>query len=167
MSALDALSEADARAALTRCCGATRWVEGMLARRPLGERAIEHARAVWAETMGREDLLEAMSHHPRIGASLDALRAKYAATHELSAREQAGVASATEEVLTRLRDGNVAYEARFGFLFIVCARGKSAAEMLGLLEARLGNDPEEELAIASGELLKITELRLADLEQPR
>lgn len=166
MSVLDALPEDEARAALTRCCGASRWVEGMLARRPFGERVIEHAREVWA-AMERSDVLEAFDHHPRIGASIERLRERFPASHELSASEQSGVADAGEAILSRLRDGNVAYEARYGHIFIVCATGKTAAEMLALLEARMGNAPEAELAIAAAEQMKITEIRLTGLETAR
>jgi len=163
VSALDAMSEADARAALTRCCGATRWVDGMLARRPLGDRVAEHARQVWA-TMDRADVLEAFDHHPRIGADVAALRERFARTHDLSASEQAGVAGADDAVLERLRDANVAYEERFGHIFIVCATGKSASEMLGLLEERMANPPDVELDVAAAEQMKITQIRLGQLE---
>ena len=161
---LDAMDEASARAALARCCGATRWVEGMLSRRPLGPRWREEAREAWAE-MARTDILEAFDHHPRIGANIDALRERFARSHDLSESEQAGVTGASEEVLGRLRDANVAYEARFGHIFIVCATGKSAKEMLDLLEARMANAHDLELTIAAAEQMKITEIRLRDLEQ--
>ncbi|MCA9687495.1 MAG: hypothetical protein KC457_35360, partial [Myxococcales bacterium] len=127
---------------------ASRWVEGMLARRPFGDRAVEVAREVWA-TMAREDVLEAFDHHPRIGASLESLREKFASTATLSAGEQSGALGADEAVLTALRDGNLRYEQRFGHIFIVCATGKSAAQMLALLEARMDNDPADELAVAA------------------
>lgn len=166
MSRLDAMDADAARDALARCCGARRWVEGVLARRPLGDRVVEVAREVWA-TMERDDVLEAFTHHPRIGASVETLREKFGATQDLSASEQAAVADATEDVLLRLRDANVAYEARYGHIFIVCASGKSAAEMLALLEARMNHDPDHELAIAAAEQMKITELRLAKMEQDR
>jgi 2-oxo-4-hydroxy-4-carboxy-5-ureidoimidazoline decarboxylase len=164
VSKLDAMSESDARAALERCCGASRWVEGMLTLRPFGDDATLHAAAqrVWA-TMDRADILEAFEHHPRIGADLDALRQKFSQTAELSAREQAGALHASEADLSRLRDGNLAYEARFGHIFIVCATGKTAAQMAELLDARLGNDPELELRIAAAEQAKITHLRLEAL----
>ncbi|HJL19857.1 MAG TPA: 2-oxo-4-hydroxy-4-carboxy-5-ureidoimidazoline decarboxylase [Sandaracinaceae bacterium LLY-WYZ-13_1] len=163
---LDAMTEGAARAALTRCCGASRWVEGMLARRPFGDREalLSAAREVWA-TMERDDVLEAFAHHPRIGADLSALRTKFAATKDWSADEQGAVRGADEATLEALRDGNVAYERRFGHLFIVCATGKRADEMLALLEARLPNEPDEELAIAAAEQMKITELRLLKLER--
>ena len=161
---LDAMGEDEAREALGRCCGARRWVEGMLARRPFGDddTLLRAADDEWGR-MGRDDVLEAFEHHPRIGADLDALREKYAATADLSASEQAGARDASEETLRRLRDGNVAYEARFGHIFIVCASGRTAAEMLALLEARMDNDPAEELRVAAAEQAKITRLRLRAL----
>jgi 2-oxo-4-hydroxy-4-carboxy-5-ureidoimidazoline decarboxylase len=161
---LDAMSETEARAALSRCCGATRWVDGMLARRPFGDDSALHAAAqqVWS-TMDRADILEAFDHHPRIGANIDALREKFSRTADLSAREQSGAMAASEAELTRLRDGNVAYEARFGHIFIVCATGKTAAQMADLLEARITNDPDTELRIAAAEQAKITRLRLEAL----
>ena len=160
--ALDSMTEDEARAALARCCGASRWVEAMLARRPLGRDLVRHAREVWS-TMERADVLEAFDHHPRIGADLASLREKFAATREWSASEQGAVTEASEQTLEALRDGNVAYEARYGHIFIVCATGKSAAEMLRLLEARMNNEPAEELALAAAEQMKITELRLEKL----
>ena len=163
MSALDAMDEDEARAELTRSCGASHWVEGMLRERPLGDALLDKAREVWA-TMERDDVLEAFTHHPRIGADLAKLREKFAATEAWSAGEQSGAMSADEDTLRALRDGNLAYEARFGHIFIVCATGKSAAEMLSLLEARMDNDPDEELAVAAAEQMKITELRLHKLQ---
>jgi 2-oxo-4-hydroxy-4-carboxy-5-ureidoimidazoline decarboxylase len=161
---LDAASEADARAMLTRCCGAARWVEGMLARRPFGSREalLRAADEAWASA-SRDDVLEALTHHPRIGANMDELRKKFASTATWSAGEQAGAAAASEETLVALRDGNVRYEARFGHIFVVCATGKTAAEMLALLEARMPNDAETEIRVAQGEQGKITKIRLEKL----
>ena len=163
-AALDAMADAEARAALTRCCGATRWVAGMLERRPFGSDEALHTAAdeVWA-TMERGDVLEAFEHHPRIGASLEALREKFGATSEWAGSEQASVAGAGEETLRDLRDGNVAYEQRYGHIFIVCATGKSADEMLALLQARMTHDPAEELRVAAAEQAKITHIRLEKL----
>jgi 2-oxo-4-hydroxy-4-carboxy-5-ureidoimidazoline decarboxylase len=161
---LDAMPEPQAHAALTRCCGASRWVAGMLARRPFGDDEALHASAaqVWAD-MDRADILEAFDHHPRIGADLDSLRQKFASTATISAREQAGAMRASERELERLRDGNLAYEARYGHIFIVCASGKNAAQMTEILESRLQNDPAEELRIAAAEQAQITRLRLASM----
>lgn len=161
---LDAASLADARAALARCCGAARWVEGMLARRPFhGDDAL-HAAAdtVWA-TMTRADILEAFSHHPAIGSDIAALRAKFASTAGWSEGEQSAIAQADEATLLRLRDANVEYHRRFGFIFIVCATGKTAQQMLALLEARLSNDVATELRVAADEQARITRLRLYKL----
>ncbi len=161
---LDAMSDEEARAALSRCCGAHRWIDGMLARRPFSNDAALFAAAheIWA-TMSRDDILEAFAHHPRIGADIDSLRVKFAATKEWSAGEQAAVRDASEETLLALRDGNLAYEARYGHIFIVCATGKSAGEMLALLRARMDNDPSQELSIAAAEQAKITDIRLSKL----
>jgi 2-oxo-4-hydroxy-4-carboxy-5-ureidoimidazoline decarboxylase len=155
---LNALSTADARAALTRCCGSTRWVASMLARRPWASSSALHAdaEATWG-SLGRDDVLEAFAHHPRIGARAES-------TDDAWARqEQARVGDADGETRRSLVEANERYLRRFGYIFIVCATGKSAAEMLGLLEARLGNDPERELAIAAREQARITRLRLEKL----
>lgn len=161
---LDGMNESGARDALTRCCGAARWVNGTLAKRPFGDGdgLLDAARVTWAE-MERADILEAFDHHPRIGADVAKLREKFAKTSEWSSGEQASVSDASEATLTALRDGNLAYEARYGHIFIVCASGKSAAEMLALLQARMDHPPEDELAIAAAEQMKITELRLEKL----
>ena len=163
-AALNTMSPEAARAALIRCCGASAWVAQMLARRPYSSDAeVDAAAAQSWETMARDDLLEAFSHHPKIGASLEQLRKKFADTASLSAAEQAGAAGASEQVLTDLQAGNLRYEARFGFIFIVCATGKTAAQMLALLEARIDNPPVLELQLAAAEQAKITRLRLAQL----
>ena len=163
-SVLNEASDDDARVSLTRCCGSSRWVEGVLARRPFTDDAAVYdaAEAVWKDA-SKDDVLEALTHHPEIGANLDALREKFASTANWSAGEQGAVAVADEETLVALRDGNVAYRERFGHIFVVCATGKSAKEMLGLLEARMGNDPEGEIWVAAAEQGKITRIRLEKL----
>lgn len=157
---IDAAPDEEARALLSSACGSSRWVDRMRARRPFrSERALlEAARAEWlALTPG--DWREAFQQHPAIG-DVTSLRQRFPATYHHSAREQAGVASATDDVLARLADGNRRYRERFGYTFIVCATGKSADEMLRLLEARLGNDPAHEIRVAAEEQAKITALRL-------
>lgn len=163
-SSINGASEDEARVALTRCCGSSAWVEGMLARRPFAddEAVFGAAEAVWKDA-SKDDVLEALTHHPEIGANLDALREKFASTANWSAGEQRAVGAASEETLVALRDGNVAYRERFGHIFVVCATGKSAKEMLGLLEARMENDPEGEIWVAAAEQGKITRLRLEKL----
>ena len=157
---LDGAAPADALATLSACCGSSRWTGGMLARRPFGTRdaLLNAAREEWW-TLSPDDWLEAFSHHPMIGDRAS-LAARFPATHRLSAREQAGVGEAAEDVLTALAAANHDYAARFGFIFIVCATGKTANEMLELLRARLPNDREIELRIAAEEQSKITVLRL-------
>lgn len=161
---LDRATDEEALEALARCCGSTRWARAMASRRPFGsdEALARAADEEWAKAE-RDDVLEALSHHPRIGANLDELRKKYASTAGWAASEQAGAAAASEETLLALRDGNLRYEAKFGHIFVVCATGKTASEMLALLEARLGNDPATELDVAKGEQAKITRLRLQKL----
>lgn len=158
---LDGLPEADARTALARCCGAPRWVDGMLARRPFQTREALLAAAddVWSQ-LGRDDYLAAFAHHPRIG---EQPATKHEATAQWSRAEQRGMESADERTRDRLAALNRAYERRFGYLYLVCATGKTADELLGLLEARLMHAPDHELAVAAGEQAKITRLRLEKL----
>lgn len=160
---LDDLSEDMARAELRRCCGSELWVRGMLARRPWGSKAglLAAADSAWTPTK-EADWLEAFSHHPRIGGK-DALREKFAATKDWSRGEQSAVSAADEATLDALARGNADYEAKFGFIFIVCATGKTAAEMLALLDARLPNDRRTELLNAAHEQAKITKIRLEKL----
>jgi 2-oxo-4-hydroxy-4-carboxy-5-ureidoimidazoline decarboxylase len=161
---LDAASESDATEMFARCCGSTRWASAMTARRPFGSDAALFAAAdeEWAKSH-REDVLEALAHHPRIGANVEELRKKYASTASWAANEQAGAAAASEATLLALRDANERYHARYGYVFVVCATGKSAAEMLAILESRLGNDPETELRIAAAQQHLITRIRLEKL----
>ena len=162
---LNALTSEDAYALLEQSCGASRWVKAMITGRPYQnlDALKQAAQSVW-ETMERSDILEAFDHHPRIGADIQALRKKFASTAALSESEQASVADAREEILLALRDGNKKYEARYGHIFIVCATGKSAEEMLDLLEARMDNAPDEELLVAAAEQAKITQIRLENIQ---
>ncbi len=161
---LNALDDAAASEALARCCGSQRWVAGMLAGRPFVSTAslMECADTVW-RALSRDDYLEAFAHHPAIGADIAGLREKFASTAGWSSQEQAGVQGASEQTLLALRDGNLQYRAKFGYVFLVCATGKSADEMLALLRARLPNAPERELGIAAAEHAKITRIRLEKL----
>lgn len=161
---LNAMSEDDARETMRRCCGASWWCDAMVAARPFADdAAIATAADDAFDAMPREAWLEAFTSHPKIG-DLSSLRMKFAGNKEWSGGEQSGVNTADDATLQGLSDGNREYEERFGYLFIVCATGKTAAEMLAILQSRLGNDPEAEFLIAAGEQRKITHLRLAKLE---
>lgn len=163
---LNNLPESDAIDAFTRCCGSHRWVNKMVHRRPYRDREdlLAAADEVW-ERLAREDYLEAFSHHPKIG-DVDSLRKKFASTAQWASGEQSGTATASEETLRGLAEGNQAYEAKNGFIFIICATGKSADEMLEALRARLANPPETELRIAAEQQAMITRLRLEKLLTP-
>jgi 2-oxo-4-hydroxy-4-carboxy-5-ureidoimidazoline decarboxylase len=162
---LDSADAAEARRLLHACCGSDRWVDRMLARRPFGrqEALLAAAREEWS-TLSADDWREAFGHHPKIGGR-DAWRARFAATRHLSAAEQAGVDSASDAVLDALAAGNREYEERFGYIFIVCATGRTADEMLALLRERLANEPGEEIRIAAEEQARITAIRLERLTQ--
>ncbi len=155
---VNALSPDAAAGLLRRCCGSERWVERMVAGRPYrGDVTLLDAadRAWW--DLGREDWLEAFRAHPRIGER---------GGDAWSQREQSGVDGAAAETRRRLALGNEAYERRFGHAYLVCATGRSAAELVSDLEHRLSNDPARELRIAAAEQAKITRLRLEKLRAP-
>ena len=163
---LNGLSAAEAQAVLLRCCGSTEWARRVAASRPWADgAALVEAADEALEALAEADVLEALASHPRIG-DFQSLKMRYAGNREWSAGEQSGAAEADDETLRRLAAGNDAYERRFGYLFVVCATGKSAAEMLAILEARLQNVPADELRVAAGEQRKITHLRLAKLQPP-
>ena len=160
---INGLSADAARAALTRCCAATRWVETMVSGRPYeSEKALLRAADACWWSLDRDDWLEAFAAHPKIG-DVESLRSKYAATKQWSANEQSGVVTADDVTIQALAKANGQYEQSFGYIFIVCATGKSADEMLSILRGRLGNDPETEIRQAAAEQLKITHLRLQKL----
>ena len=133
----------------------------MLARRPFGseDALLKAAREEWF-ALTEADWLEAFSHHPRIGDRAS-LEARFPNTHELSSKEQSGIGIAGADVLQALAKANNDYFDRFGFIFIVCATGKSAGEMLALLLSRLQNSRDTELKMAAEEQAKITALRLS------
>jgi 2-oxo-4-hydroxy-4-carboxy-5-ureidoimidazoline decarboxylase len=160
---LNALDDGAAAGAFLRCCGSARWARQMSAARPFADAA---AMVAAADRIGAAlesaDWLEAFAAHPKIGAG-KAGGAGGAGAAGWAEQEQASVALAADETLRRLVDANHAYETRFGYIFIVCATGKTAEEMLALLERRLRHDAGDELRIAAEEQRKITRLRLTKL----
>lgn len=160
---LNGLTGDESRAALAKCCASRAWVAGMLAKRPFesDDELVSMATSVWW-SLSPESWLEAFAAHPMIG-DLEGLRAKYANTKDWTGSEQAGVKVADESTLRRLAEANEEYRDKFGYIFIVCASGKTAEEMLAMLEERLTNNPAIELPLAAAEQLKITQLRLQKL----
>ncbi|MFW6039726.1 MAG: 2-oxo-4-hydroxy-4-carboxy-5-ureidoimidazoline decarboxylase [Gemmatimonadota bacterium] len=152
---LDGLSPNAAARELRRCCGSERWASEMAARRPFGSDAALFVAAedVWWD-LEPDDWLEAFAAHPRIGER---------GGGAWSAEEQAGMGDASRRLEAEIREGNRAYEAKFGHVFLICATGLTAAEMAAALDRRLDNDPEAELRIAAAEQAKITKLRLGKL----
>jgi len=149
----------EALEAMLACCGARRWAAAMVALRPIGSVAelSESADRTWS-TMKEADWMEAFACHPRIGER----KAAHASAKSVawSSQEQSSAAVAAERVLAELAAGNALYEQRFGFTYIVCATGKSADEMLAILNRRLGSDRATELREAAEQQRQITQIRL-------
>jgi OHCU decarboxylase len=160
LSDLNALGEDAAAQEFLRCCGSSRWARAMTAARPFASlESLQRAADTQWSMLQAPDFLEAFAAHPKIGATA----AGAAGTEHWSADEQSGARSAADELRQRLAAGNRAYESRFGYIFIICASGKTAEEMLASLETRLRHTPEEELAAAAAEQRQITRLRLGKL----
>jgi OHCU decarboxylase len=154
------LPEMEAEEEILPCCGSLRWAQEMTRLRPFATEAelFEASDRVWLG-LGTEDWDEAFRSHPRIGER----KAPQAATQQSatwSSQEQDGVRAEDAETLRELALGNEEYEARFGRVFLVCATGRSAAEMLEILKRRLGSDAESELREAAEQQRQITQLRL-------
>lgn len=149
--------------ALQKCCGASNWINKMAQAFPINdlESLLGRAEKEW-DDCAAEDWKEAFTHHPKIG-DIDSLAKKFAATAQWASGEQQAVNTATQEVLTQLANANSNYENKFGYIFIICASGKTAEKMLQLLQERLGNSPATEIKIAMKEQNKITQLRLQKL----
>ncbi len=146
---------------LLTCCGSNKWASLVAIQFPFKhvEELVNAATIAWYDECEEKDWLEAFTHHPKIG-DIKSLESKFSTVKHLAETEQAGVLSTTTEIIEKLALKNIDYENKFGFIFLVCATGKTAAEMLRLLEDRLQNSPAEELMIAMGEQYKITIIRL-------
>jgi len=158
IKAFNKLNKEEKAKQLLSCCGSSTWVALMMKRFPFSSEKdlVEAATDIWYKQCESIDWLESFTHHPKIG-DVKSLTKKFAG------KEQASVAAATKKTITALANANKEYEAKFGFIFIVCATGKSATEMLRLMEDRLSNSIGEELHIAMGEQMKITILRFQKL----
>lgn len=148
---------------LSRCCGSSTWVKKMLPFIPADDmiELLEDAEELWWQC-NEEDWKEAFSHHPKIG-DVESLATKFASTAQWASGEQSRVNMASAEIIKALAESNRLYEEKFGYIFIVCATGKTGEEMLEILQERLKNDPEEEIKIAADEQNKITKLRIEKL----
>ena len=160
---LNSIPYDEAVKALLQCCGSKRWAENVANARPFPnlETLITTANDTWW-ALDRDDWLEAFRSHPKIGEKKAASQVSDQ-SRQWSGQEQAGVATASRETVDSLAALNWAYEQKFGFIFIICATGKTSEEMLESLKKRLENDAETELPIAAAEQSKITELRLKKL----
>ena len=163
IESLNSLTYSEANEQFELCCGAENWIQKMNRNRPFQNEneVYKKAESIWF-SLSPDDWLEAFIHHPKIG-NIDSLRNKFQNTKSISENEQSGVNNATESILKDLAESNQLYENRFGFIFIVCATGKSADEMLALIKMRLNNNAEIEMQYAAKEQNKITQLRLKTL----
>lgn len=160
---LNDLSASDARKEFLKCCGSTPWAWEMADARQFDnlDTLLSTADELWW-SLDEEDWLEAFRAHPKIGEK-QAASAQSAQAESWSAQEQSRVADASWQTKAELARLNREYEDRFGFIFIVCASGRSLEEMLAILNSRINNDRERELEIAAEEQRKITRLRLEKL----
>ena len=148
---------------LLSCCGSERWARCVAGKLPAEDLVdlLENAEECWL-SCSQDDWKEAFASHPEIG-NMESLGKKYSNTASWSAEEQSGTGSASQQTLQALADANRLYREKFGYIFIVCATGKSAEEMLGSVHARLGNSHSAEISIAADEQWRITKLRLEKL----
>jgi OHCU decarboxylase len=162
---LNRLPSEQAESEFLKCCGSQRWASAMTAARPFAnaDELFTKADSIWW-SLSAEDWLEAFRAHPKIGEK-KAASAQSEEARKWSAQEQSGVESAAADTMKALAAGNRDYEQRFGFIFIVCATGKTSEEMLAILNGRLQDDAEAEIAVAAEEQRKITRLRLEKLLQ--
>jgi 2-oxo-4-hydroxy-4-carboxy-5-ureidoimidazoline decarboxylase len=143
-----------------RCCASSSWATAMVKSRPFSnvDELYSKANRIWI-SLQKDDWLEAFKGHSKIG-DLKSLKRKFSNTQNWSSQEQAGVTDSSDEILIQLRDLNLEYEKKYGYIFIVCATGKTASEMLNILKERIQNIAETEIEMACIEQAKITRLRL-------
>jgi OHCU decarboxylase len=161
LAEFNALPATRAESVLTDCCGATRWAASVASKRPYETVEALHraADSIWWK-LDRNDWLEAFGHHPQIG---ERPASGSGSAREWAEGEQAGARGISEDVKTRLARANRAYVDKFGYIYIICATGKSVEAMLALLNQRLQNDPASELSIAAEQQRQITRIRLEKL----
>jgi allantoicase len=160
---LNSLTTEEAAKELRQCCGSKRWAEQLSNDRPYStfDTLITHADRLWW-SLTPDDWLEAFRSHPKIGEQKASDNVS-AQSSQWSGQEQSGVSSASQSTVNSLASLNRAYEEKFGFIFIICATGKTSEEMLAALKDRLQHDSDTELHLAAAEQAKITQLRLKKL----
>jgi 2-oxo-4-hydroxy-4-carboxy-5-ureidoimidazoline decarboxylase len=168
---LDRAAVGDAGGLLRPSCASARWIGRLIKGRPYGSlEALVAASDTAIAALSWPDIEEALAAHPRIGdralgSSQETRRSQETRGSDRepswSRQEQAAATAASAGVQAALRAGNAEYEGRFGHVFLICATGRSAQEMLSALRGRLGNDPAAEHEVVRGELLRIVRLRLA------
>jgi len=160
---LNSLDAERAAAEFLKCCGATEWARAMAERRPFADAdAMFDTADDLFGLLSDDDWMEAFRAHPRIGEQ-KAASPQSEIARQWSAEEQSHTVSASASVMAALGEANQKYERQFGFIFIVCATGKSAEEMLSMINTRLTNPPAAEFRIAAKEQKRITQLRLQKL----
>lgn len=163
LAELNAYPRYRAEAEFVHCCGSMAWVRTMTSRRPYGnrDRLFRAASEVWWR-LDPADWMEAFRAHPQIGQTKPARRTPDL-SRKWSVEEQSGMSLAGAGVTTSIEKANQDYLQKFGYIFIVCATGKTAQELLANVQSRLQNSPDAEIRIAAEEQDKITRLRLDKL----
>ncbi|MFC7891808.1 2-oxo-4-hydroxy-4-carboxy-5-ureidoimidazoline decarboxylase [Streptomyces sp. NPDC057381] len=156
LARFNALEESAALVELHEACASTAWARHLLAARPYAttEELYAASDAAMAE-LTADDLAEAMAGHPPIGRPKPG--------DPTSSREQAGMAGASEELKAEMLELNLAYQEKFGHVFLICATGRTGEQMRDAVKERIGNSPEQEREIVRTELGKINRIRLSRL----
>jgi len=163
ISELNSLAGEEAQSELLKCCGSTVWAKRLVESRPFADTddLLRQSKRIWW-SLDPGDWLEAFRSHPKIGEKKSEIATAEVA-QRWSEQEQAGTRDAQQDAIVELAEVNNRYYDRFGFIFIVYAKGKRTAEILSLMRDRINNNRDEELRIAAAEQAKITELRIRKL----
>ena len=164
LNQLNSLSEQDAFSKLEQCCVSKTWIDNMVNSRPFSseDELIKKAASIWYNQCSVDDFKEAFTGHPKIG-NIESLKERFAHTSAWASNEQSKVEEANLETIEALAKANKLYEDKFGYIFIVSASGKTAEEMLAIVNSRLNHNVEDEIYVAMNEQHKITVIRLVKL----
>jgi len=164
LNQFNSLSEKEAQEHLEKCCVSKTWISKMAESRPFSteNEFIKKAASIWYNDCIHADFIEAFTGHPKIG-DVESLKDKFANTKNWANNEQSKIADANTSTIEALTIANSKYEEKFGYIFIISASGKSADEMLAIIQTRLSHSKEDEIFVAMNEQHKITVIRLAKL----